>query len=69
MHLNSILKNPTTGRSEDLVEFASIYFEEYAKNKIKTKEKQRLKLNVNVKKCITTVILALLVLILLFQIQ
>lgn len=37
MHLNSILKNPTTGRSEDLVEFASIYFEEYAKNKLMEK--------------------------------
>ena len=37
MHLNSILKNPTIGRSEDLAEFASIYFEEYAKNKLMEK--------------------------------
>ena len=37
MHLNSALKNPIAERSEDIVEFASIYFEEYAKNKLMEK--------------------------------
>ena len=37
MHLNSALKNPIAERSEDLSEFPSIYFEEYAKHKLMEK--------------------------------
>ena len=37
MHLNSILKNKKEKKIEDLSEFASIYFEEYAKSKLMEK--------------------------------
>ena len=37
MHLNSILKNKEEQKSEDLAEFASIYFEEYTKNRLMEK--------------------------------